>query len=754
MRRNKRLRKTVDDEGVETSLFRDIMHGALHTTVDVQSCIPLTKVRRIVRGGVTRLKHIFHQSGYNAGPDNAVLVELKGSLEGEIRTHFSTRGLRGQEMTEMIESKPVWYGIVDGEHTHAALTELSVEYPQRWDGFEWPVQLLQSPSSMNVMRQLARATNDRHNERSYIETTLFDRLYGMRREYDSLCVERGQRKPPSGAEVANAYDGGRHVSTNIRTLQQTAQTAIRLDMAVIEELGDIMNSEHPEIVVKLEGMSISTEEVTAQRDCRIFKKYITLNSLRSSPAFMSDRNTKSQIDTLHRLMNLYIRNGFKSVSKDVSTQYQLALDADRESKKFKTFLGKDSWPQELIPIQKKLFTETIFDEELVENRGNDLHLLPSLLSAYRRRFPQLVEQRLQIFQSSAALNEPQPDTIVPPPIDIEIDETPSTPPSVPTEESTSETTKQMEEPLGIRLLREMSIEAYCMCWYDFDTERIDGRRVDLILTEPPDGIPRTITRCENASILEDKEIDGFVAHAKNILISGGYVVMFTNVFQFMRWYHAFKKHDFKVMNYEAVFVKETETNRNPNEFPLHNSEMALICKAPGDHPTFTPNFSERLNLQCKGSRRRASFGNVPSTINKLLRPNTRSPIRVEEKNVSLLRELISLYSPIGGLVLDSYAGTFTTAIAAMQCHRAAIVVEKDDHCFRLAYDRLQLLAVNHSRQSIPTVTSRKRVFASRPSCDELQSSYVTDEEHSECDPELRLPSSIYSPLDCPPNPED
>lgn len=57
--------------------------------------------------------------------------------------------------------------------------------------------------------------------------------------------------------------------------------------------------------------------------------------------------------------------------------------------------------------------------------------------------------------------------------------------------------------------------------------------------------------------------------------------------------------------------------------------MLLIFKAPGDHPTFTANFSQTLNLQCKGYKRRASFGNVPSTVEKLLRPFTRSHFLVE-----------------------------------------------------------------------------------------------------------------------------
>lgn len=127
-------------------------------------------------------------------------------------------------------------------------------------------------------------------------------------------MELGQRKAHTGAELAITYDGGRYASTKIRTLQKPAQTAIRMETKVIAELGDIMNSENPEVVQKLEGISNSIEEVPSVPECRVLTKYITFNSSRSAAAFISERNTKSQIGTLNILMVISTRNGFKSVS--------------------------------------------------------------------------------------------------------------------------------------------------------------------------------------------------------------------------------------------------------------------------------------------------------------------------------------------------------------------------------------------------------------------------------------------------------
>lgn len=73
--------------------------------------------------------------------------------------------------------------------------------------------------------------------------TLFDRLYGMRQEYDFIMSERGDCWSPSESEVANLYDGGRHLihTESVHKLSQTAYTRIGLDWAFINVLGDIKN---------------------------------------------------------------------------------------------------------------------------------------------------------------------------------------------------------------------------------------------------------------------------------------------------------------------------------------------------------------------------------------------------------------------------------------------------------------------------------------------------------------------------------
>ena len=129
-------------------------------------------------------------------------------------------------------------------------------------------------------------------------------------------------------------------------------------------------------------------------------------------------------------------------------------------------------------------------------------------------------------------------------------------------------------------------------------------------------------------------------------------------------------------------------------FPQQMTGFALIAKAPGEHPGgFLPNFdSSHALIESSASRRQSCIDSVPFVRHKLNRPNSRSPYRTNEKSHSLLSEMIDLFTPIHGSVLDPYAGTLSTAIAAMRVGRTCTVVERDQDCFLAALHRLRMVA--------------------------------------------------------------
>ena len=70
-----------------------------------------------------------------------------------------------------------------------------------------------------------------------------------------------------------------------------------------------------------------------------------------------------------------------------------------------------------------------------------------------------------------------------------------------------------------------------------------------------------------------------------------------------------------------------------------------------------------------------------------------------EKPVSALLPIIEAYSPRGGIVLDPFAGSGSTGIAARIAGRRFILIEKEWHHHRHAAERLQKIGLHPSSQN-------------------------------------------------------
>lgn len=189
------------------AIFRNAMRGATHTTIDLASCFPFSRARIAVSGGFERLKYTFSSFGFWAGSDNALIIKIFGNLQRKLRRCILGNGILESELTAKVQSRSLWYVIVDGEHTWRAVLDLICENPNEWERFKWPVFLCTSSFDISVLRQLARSNNYGRSEGSYIKTTLFDKLCEMKQEYQRLQSMRGDRRPPTSVEVAFAYNG-------------------------------------------------------------------------------------------------------------------------------------------------------------------------------------------------------------------------------------------------------------------------------------------------------------------------------------------------------------------------------------------------------------------------------------------------------------------------------------------------------------------------------------------------------------------
>lgn len=797
--------------------FEDVMEGSVYFKVDPTCCFPLAKIRTLSQSGVARLMAHFRGSttagvsfglgGIVLGTDTPIVVEINGTLRSHLKDYFRGEGFSDSDANARIRSRETWYGIIDGRHCHAAVLRLMEESPESWEGFKWSVTLLKGGKCINAYRQLARMQNARHEENFHVETTIFDKLHGLKEEANRLTREANGKRP-TAVEIAKEFGGA--MKGKDSTIKQAAGTANRLPESVIHSIGTIVNTEHPDVCLSLPHLNKTgkrcAEDMMEVVDCRIFRKFLSLTSIKSCTPFMNakgDNAERAQVCAIHRAKDICMATEYKSVShKVLGEQFRMACDAIVEEAKFLELLDGDAWPSEMDTSRFNLLHTTRFDNDITENRGNDRDALAPLLRSYRRLFPQIASMKEAKHRASLIeITEKTTDKTdaigapgegigilkdgIPPPLESEPLENPANdePPPAPKSseerdtipESTgsdpkadgetvvegnnneggkdsvdanlmedvvatgggevskttdnnvksTETTsilniqgesfnvserQQMKDTDGTdtafrdeaeNRLSRLGIKTHQMMWqtYDQDIWKDDCPKVDAIITDPPCGLPSNASGTGNGytDYVDDKEMKEFAEFCRRVLKTAGYVFLFASIQDYMRWYSALESCKFKMMKYPYLMVKDPSKiqRRSSADFAQNNAEMAIVARRPGTHPQgFDPDFSAPFHLiPCNVPRHFAAVHSVPVPSKKLTPATSKSPVRVEEKNVEFITEIIDTYAPADGLILDAYAGTLTTAIACLKAKRRCIAIEMDAACFTEAKGRLQHMSM-------------------------------------------------------------
>ncbi len=695
-------------------LFDKLFEGSVNQKVDPFCCIPFANIREVTESGVQRLMSLFDDryehvdqtpsSGLALGSDIPIVVKMEGSLMNYVHKYLADQGKSKEEVKSIIVSHEHWYGIVDGLHHNCAVRRLK-ESNERWESVLWYVTVIRGGNTLEEYERLARFQNHRHSEKYFIEVTFYDQLHNLKKDFERL---QSVKRSVTQKEVAQSYFGFKHVN---RTMTMLASVAIRLSSEVVKELGKIMNSMHPNIYLKNEAINSSgaktEQEVMASQDCRIYRSFLRLNSLYSSKSFMNHnaRNgIEAQINALHRLKDVCSLNDFTTVQHEtVTEQYKLANEALQEEKKFLNYLEMDKWPNGMENIRNNLLRTTSMDDEITLNRGNDQSILDSLHSALQRMDPQLAagqDEKLRHKTESLDNNKSCTQSTSPDPPSA-----PSVNPSNEGEED-KEPTPSRDELEKVMLeedrsrLRSKGITCYNMSHEEYvKTEwKENDEKMDLVMSEPPSSPSRSPIHSSRstAKVSEEmslEEVKNLPKILKRVLKVGGYVVLVMRFYSFMEWYEAFYSAGYEVMSapYILAFDSKTIQLRRTKIFPMLGYKVALVAQLPsGNRESFEPNFDTPFNLvNCSNSRRCGVMYNISDPKSKLYKPETRVPFHPEELSPFMLSELIDLFTPQNGRVLDPFAGTMTSAIAAMQTGRTCICVERNDLCYNESFNRLR-----------------------------------------------------------------
>ena len=219
--------------------------------------------------------------------------------------------------------------------------------------------------------------------------------------------------------------------------------------------------------------------------------------------------------------------------------------------------------------------------------------------------------------------------------------------------------------------------------------------VDMILTDPPYGT----TACKWDSVIP---FEPMWAELKRIIKPNGAILLFGDE----PFSSALRMSNIKIFRYDWYWEKPRGTGfLNSKKMPLKHIEKIHVFykKLPSYFPQMTtghkpqrPSGNDyvvpstyRNDLKQSENTTALSTTRYPRNILKFNNVNSQhGQLHPSQKPVDLLEYLIKTYTQEGETVLDFTAGSMSTAIACINTNRKGIMIEKDDHYFKVGSERV------------------------------------------------------------------
>lgn len=200
---------------------------------------------------------------------------------------------------------------------------------------------------------------------------------------------------------------------------------------------------------------------------------------------------------------------------------------------------------------------------------------------------------------------------------------------------------------------------------------------------------------------DENKKTGLWTHYKRIIKDNGAIVLFANGM----FTADLMKSNEKMWRYNLVWQKTQPTGHlNAKRMPLRSYEDICVFykKLPTYNPQKTTGHKRKVStaknkMNCKktlnyGEYNLTSYDSTeryPTSVWTFSKDIQKSAIHPTQKPVALIEKIIKTYSNENEIVLDSCAGSMTTAIACINTHRQYICIEKDKDIFESGKERVQ-----------------------------------------------------------------
>lgn len=234
-------------------------------------------------------------------------------------------------------------------------------------------------------------------------------------------------------------------------------------------------------------------------------------------------------------------------------------------------------------------------------------------------------------------------------------------------------------------------------WYGDSLERmkeIEDGSIDMVLTDPPYGI---IQAKWDVTV----PFDPLWEQYERVVKENGAILIFSA----QPFTSALVMSNPKMFKYEWIWHKTNPKGHlNAKKMPMrvHENIEVFYKKQPTYNPQFTHGHQRKIvkNGGAKTKNENGCYGAMATTRYD---STDRYPIDVQivsngakdkgfhptQKPVELFEYFIKTYTNEEDVVLDSFAGSMTTAIAAMNLNRRFICIEKDREMFSKGKERVR-----------------------------------------------------------------
>ena len=162
-------------------------------------------------------------------------------------------------------------------------------------------------------------------------------------------------------------------------------------------------------------------------------------------------------------------------------------------------------------------------------------------------------------------------------------------------------------------------------------------------------------------------LDQNIKEYYRVLKPGGYIIIFYDLWKIQELSDLFKKHNFKQLRF-IEWIKTNPVPINSKTNYLTNSREVAICAVKGGKPTFNSEYDNGIYSH-------------PIYHSKGRFHPTQKPIK-------LFEELIEKHTNINDIVLDTFQGSGTTAIACINTSRKYMGCEKDKGYYMKLLNRI------------------------------------------------------------------